>query len=158
MRTLFAVLLFASAAWSQQDKPVTNLRETCVALERTLVAHDSNDFSHLKDTDYQYAAYCMGLIDGFLMGANDTVYLQEKPKRLLQLNPPPSTRQMAKAIVAYIDEHPSEDKLRTIVVAALLKAEAVAVFDNIVVQDVTPDCSKDAKSLPPGGCNLKPNK
>lgn len=157
MKTLFVVLLFASAAWSQQDKSVTQLRETCVALERTLVAQDSNDFSHLKDTDYQSGAHCMGFISGFLLGANDTVYLQEKPKRLLERNPLPSTRQIAKAIVNYIDEHPSED-FRRIMVAALLKVEAVMLFDNIVVQDVTPDCPKDMKELPAGGCNFKPNK
>lgn len=34
------------------------LRDACVALERTNVATDTNDFGHLKVTDWMNARYC----------------------------------------------------------------------------------------------------
>src|ERR1700683_5294041 len=69
VRRLAIVLLFlASVCWAlEQDnsKFIHLLREQCVALERTLVAEDTQDFSHLKTTDWQSAGFCQGFILGW---------------------------------------------------------------------------------------------
>ena len=109
MKLLFSVLLFIPIAQAQEvghgAKFVKNLREDCVAAERVSVAVDTNDFSHLKTDDNLAAGYCEGFVSGFIVGSNH--------------EPIGSIRHLRKTIVAYIDDHPNEIDLRTIMSAAL---------------------------------------
>jgi len=108
MRLLVVFVLFVSVASAQPvghaAKLVKNLREDCVAAERIAVAVDANDFSHVKANDSVAAGYCEGFIAGFIVGANQSIQ---------------PSRHTPKAIVAYIDEHPTELDLRKILRAAL---------------------------------------
>jgi hypothetical protein len=127
-----------------------------VALERREVAKDSNDFSHLKETDWASAMFCQGFIQGFETGANHTVYVLSEPKRLEVLSSQPTIRQIAKLVVAFIDDRPDEIDLRNILLGGLQRANAVVLFGNIRVQDLAPDCPKNAKDIPAGGCVYRP--
>lgn len=150
MRALFVVLLFASVAWAHEGKVVTNLRESCVAFERTQISRDANDLSHLKSTDWADASFCQGFIMGFELGANHTTYVLKTPRRLEIFTSQHTVRQIAKAIVEYIDDHPEEDDVRNLLLGALQK-EGAAVFFDVG----PPDCPKDMKTLPSGGCIVR---
>jgi hypothetical protein len=162
--TLAIVLGLASrapASGQQLTQPTTDgggrnasilLRDSCVALERREVAKDANDFSHLKDTDWASAMFCQGFIQGFETGANHTVYVLSEPKRLEILTSQPTIRQIAKAVVAYVDERPDEADFRNILLGGLQKAHAVVLFGNIKLQDLTPNCKGNIKDMPAGGC------
>ena len=98
-----------------------------------------------------------GFIQGFELGANHTVYVLSEPKRLEIFTSQHTTRQLAKALVTFIDEHPDQVDPRDILLGALQEAHAAALFGNIKMQDLTPDCPKDWKDMPPGGCTLRPD-
>jgi hypothetical protein len=104
MRPLFAFMIFVSAASAQKfdhaAKLVNNLRADCVAAERIAVAVDANDWTRVKNGDTAEAGYCEGFIAGFIIGSNH--------------QPIQSSRHIKKAIVSYIDDHPSETDLRKI--------------------------------------------
>jgi hypothetical protein len=160
LTTVLGVALCAPVSAQQVTQPTTHesgqnasilLRDTCVALERREVAKDANDFSHLKDTDWASAMFCQGFIQGFETGANHTVYVLSDPKRLEILASQPTIRQIAKAVVAFTDEHPDEADFRNILLGALQKVHAVVLFGNIRVEDSTPDC-KNVKAISAGGC------
>jgi hypothetical protein len=110
MKTLFAVMLLLTVdrLWAQPSNPIDGLRDACVAEERVSVASDANDYSHLKNTDWANSSFCVGLIKGFEVGAAHTIYVLSKPKRLEFVTPLPNVRQIAKAVVTFIDEHPAE--------------------------------------------------
>lgn len=157
-----ALGLFLCAPVSAQQTPQAHaeaaqnlLRDTCVAFERTRVAKDTNDFSHLKDSDWMNAAYCQGIIQGFELGANHTVNVLEEPKRLEIFSAQHTDRQIAKAVVTFIDEHPDQTDSRTILLGALKKEGAAVLLGPVRIQELTPDCPKDVKDMPPGGCNLR---
>jgi hypothetical protein len=157
---LLGLLLGVPVSAQQSTQPATDdtgrtskvLRNACVALERVEVATDANDFSHLKDTDWMEARYCQGFIQGFEKGANHTVNVLEEPKRLEIFESQHTERQIAKTVVAFIDEHPDEEDTKNILLGALKKADAVQLFGNIKMQDLTPDCPKDPKVIPAGEC------
>jgi hypothetical protein len=157
VKTLFAVMLLLTVArvWAQESDPIAVLREACVSEERVAVAKDANDYSHLKDSDWASSGFCVGLIKGFEMGADHTIYVLSEPKRLEFISPLPKVRQLAKAVVTFIDEHPAEIDPRSIFLGAFTKQGAVMMLGNIVVTDATPDCPKQAKDIPPGGCNAQ---
>jgi hypothetical protein len=118
MKTKNIILLFlvwsATSAWGQDTTSRHNaelLRGACVAFERTQVAEDTNDFTHLKDTDWASAGWCRGLIQGFDIGANHTIYTLAGPKRLEILTSEHSTRECARALVTYIEAHPTRPTL-----------------------------------------------
>ncbi|MFZ0419315.1 MAG: hypothetical protein WAM04_14545 [Candidatus Sulfotelmatobacter sp.] len=165
MTTRNIMLLFllgaATSALGQDIMSTHNaelLREACVAFERTQVAQDANDFTHLKDTDWTSAGWCRGVIQGFEIGANHTIYVLAEPKRLEILSSQHSIREMAKALVTYVDAHPDETELRTIIVNALQKAGILILFAPSV-----PDCPKNMKDVPaaefgkkfPDGCTVR---
>jgi hypothetical protein len=158
--TVLGLVMCAPASAQQSNLPKTYesernasilLRESCVAFERTSAAKDANDFSHLKDTDWASAMFCQGFVQGFEAGANHTVYVLSEPKRLEILASQPTIRQIAKSVVAFIDEHPDEADFRNILLGALQQAHAVIFLGNIKVQDLTPDC-KDVKAISAAGC------
>lgn len=162
LATMFGLGLVLCVSGSAQQSTHPNdestqkmLRDACVAFERAEVATDTNDFSHLKNTDLMDGRYCQGLIHGFELGANHTVYVLAEPKRLEILTSQHTVRQIAKAVVAFIDEHPDETDLRNILLGALQEVHAAAFVGNIKMQDLTPDCPKDWKDIPTGGCSLK---
>jgi hypothetical protein len=140
---------------TQDQGPLKALRESCVSVERRQVAIDANDFSHLKDTDWASAMFCQGLIQGFEIGANNTVYVLSEPMRLEIVDPQPRVRQIAKAVVTFIDEHPDKTDPRTILLGALQKEGAAILVGPMRIQDLTPACPKDVKDIPATGCNLK---
>lgn len=161
LATMFGLGLVLCVSVSAQQSAHTNdesaqkmLRDACVAFERTEVATDTNDFSHLKNTDFMDGRYCQGVIHGFEIGANHTVYVLSEPKRLEIFTSQHTSRQIAKAVVAFIDGHPDAD-LRNILLGALQEVHAATLFGNIKMQDLTQDCPKDWKDIPAGGCNLK---
>ena len=58
--------------------------------------------------------------------------------------------------MAFIDDRPDEIDLRNILLGGLQRANAVVLFGNIRVQDLAPDCPKNAKDIPAGGCVYRP--
>jgi hypothetical protein len=162
--TILLGLLVGAPVSAQRSQPATDdsnrnskvLRDACVAVERVKAAADANDFSHLKNTDWMDARYCQGFIQGFEKGANHTVNVLEEPKRLEIFESQRTDRQIAKAVVTFIDEHPDEADARNILLGALQEAHAAVFFGNLKMQDLTPDCPKDMKDIPPGGCNYRP--
>lgn len=138
---------------AQERKAVQILRDNCVSEARVSTAIDSNDFSHLKDTDLANAAYCSGFINGFQTAADDTVHITEAYKRFDANGSAFTVKQAAEAIVAYIDEHPQETNVRTIVVNAWVERRLAFLFTWPEVP-----CPKDPKEFAefmkthPGGC------
>jgi hypothetical protein len=158
---LFVLLCATTSAWGQDTKSRHNvelLREACVAFERTQASQDANDFSHLKETDWAVAGWCRGLIQGFDIGANHTIYVLDEPRRLEIFSSQHSIREMAKALVAYIDAHPDETETRTIIVSALQKAGILTLLAPSM-----PDCPKNMKDISteefakrfPNGCSVR---
>jgi hypothetical protein len=173
MKRFAAVLLFvASLSWGQEQdssKFIHLLRDKCVAVERTLVAEDTQDFSHLKDTDWQSAGFCEGFIQGWwsLTGNQSAVriavvYPDPDLKTTGKLYPKiiipkegVTIRQQARALVRYIDEHSAEAHLNVLVFNALYEYMLLTPLVGV------PDCPpmpwpKDfnlAKAFP-DGCNL----
>jgi hypothetical protein len=158
-RTLIAgvLLLFATVFMNAQErKAVQTLRDNCVSEARVLAAIDSNDSSHLKDTDWAAGAHCAGFIVGFQTAAEDTVHITEAYKRFGTDGSAFTVKKAAEAIVAYIDEHPQETNLRTIVVNAW-------VGRRLALLTTWPEvpCPKDRKELDefmkthPGGCTFE---
>lgn len=96
-----------------------------------------------------------GIIQGFELGANHTVNVLEEPMRLEILSSQHTVRQIAKAVVTFIDEHPDKTDPRTILLRALKKEGAAILTGPVRIQDLTPDCPKDVKDIPAGGCNLR---
>jgi hypothetical protein len=157
-RTLIAgvLLLFATVFMNAQErKAVQTLRDNCVSEARVLAAIDSNDSSHLKNTDWETAAHCAGFIAGFQTAANDTVHITEAYKRFDTDGSAFTFRKAAEAIVAYIDEHPQETNLRTIVVNAWVGRHLAFLLTWPEVP-----CPKDAKEFDefmkthPDGCTF----
>lgn len=152
--TLLGLTLCAPVS-AQQKAFQAQLRDACVAFERVKVAIDTNDSSHLKNTDWMDSQYCQGIIQGFELGANHTVNVLEEPMRLEILSSQHTTRQIAKAVVTFIDDHPDKTDPRTILLGALQKEGAAILLGPMRIQDLTPNCPKDVKDMPAGGC--KPN-
>lgn len=152
---IFAILAASMAAVPSRAQEtniasaLANLREQCVSVERVSVAHDTQNFDHVTTYDYQAADWCRGIITGFILGANHTVFVMSPPMRLEILTSEHGSREEAKAIVAYLDAHQNADDGRDVLLGAFLRIGAA----QLLTLD-PPNCPKDAKDVPAGGCIL----
>src|SRR3954451_21034496 len=152
-----ALVLFATVIVNAQDrKAAQTLRDNCVSEARVLAAIDSNDSSHLKDTDWAAGAHCAGFIVGFQTAADDTVHITEAYSRFDTTGSSFTVKKAAEAIVAYIDDHPQETNLRTIVVNAWVERRLALLLTWPEVP-----CPKDRKEFDEfmkthtGGCTFE---